>query len=96
MIATYNGKKKLVRLLLENEADISLKDRFGKTALERAKNPQMAQILQDYRKARQGFKNVGRGLGGPKPSRIFQSGFMETFSPSPVRKVPNPTKAKSR
>ena len=42
MIATYNQKKNIVRLLLEHDADPSIKDKFGKMAYERAKDKGMA------------------------------------------------------
>lgn len=45
MYATSTGKIEIVKLLLENGADINLKDKEGRTALSFAKEPEVAKLL---------------------------------------------------
>lgn len=53
MISAYNGHKDIVRLLLEKNADATIKDCFDKTALDRAKDQKIIKMLQEGSKIAQ-------------------------------------------
>ena len=47
MIASYHGHKEIIKILLENNADIYIQDCFGKRAIDRAKDNTVIKILQN-------------------------------------------------
>ena len=53
MIAAYNGHREVVRHLLEKNADISVKDRFDKKAIDRAKDSKIIRMLEQAASAPQ-------------------------------------------
>jgi len=47
IIAAYHGHAQIVRLLLQYKADPTLKDSFGKCAIERTRDRKIIKILED-------------------------------------------------
>lgn len=47
MIAVYHSSVSIARLLLDNDADVNIKDYYGKTALDRAKNPELQRLISE-------------------------------------------------
>ena len=47
MIASYHGHKEIVKILLENNADINIQDCFGKRAIDRSKDNMIIKMLQN-------------------------------------------------
>ena len=45
MIAAYQGHQTIVETLIDNEADITILDKFGKRAQERAKTSQIFYLI---------------------------------------------------
>ena len=46
MNASYNGHLKIVKFLIENGADINIKNNDGKTALDLAKTEEIKKVLR--------------------------------------------------
>jgi ankyrin repeat protein len=50
-IASWNGDKEMVKLLIENGADMSMKNKYGKTALMLAlegEHKEVVELLKSY------------------------------------------------
>lgn len=47
MIAAYHSFTPVVQLLLEHDADASIQDKYGKTAFDRAKDPELKNLLRE-------------------------------------------------
>ena len=45
MMAAHQGYEEIVRILIENGADVDISDKFGKKAYDRAKNPSIFYLL---------------------------------------------------
>lgn len=45
-IAAYHGNIEIVQILIENNADVTNQDSFGKRAIHRAKDPRIIKMLQ--------------------------------------------------
>ena len=54
MLAARNGKRALVKLLFDNNADRNLKNNSGKTALELAQEQGHKDTIKEFEKARSG------------------------------------------
>lgn len=69
MMATYYNFVPIVQLLLENNADPSIEDSYGKTALDRAKDPQIFRMIKE--KLPQSSPQRSREFTSPKqPQRL--------------------------
>ena len=77
MIAAYHGHKNIVQILLERDADLNAKDLFGKTAFDRAKNPQITKLLQN-RQDRDDGKQVQQSTSNSKPRHQSPNQFSST------------------
>jgi ankyrin repeat protein len=69
LIACYDGHEEIVKILLNYKADINIKDSWGKTALDIARERRrfkIVELLMDYKKKHNEKKRFNRSDEKPR------------------------------
>lgn len=84
MIAAAQGYEDLVEFLLEHNADLNLKDKYGKKAVDKAKNQSVFYMLSSAGVDKR-MKQSKDQYSGFSPERFVKDEFAQSYQTAPNR-----------